>query len=165
MVNHPNRNTATVETLRGHLVPATKKIKHGEFSKISKPDGERLILVADWESRQIFITIATGPYGSMRVQKGLDESFEVKYLIPTDVESEFDFICGTIQGRHEHGNAPQDEFDTKYQAYILDAAMTANEILDSVPKDDVVGDDVKTQVRALLEPFRNHYDRQQLTGN
>lgn len=158
MVNHPNRNSITSDKMRAHLVAVTRKFATNALSELNKINDERLILLADWESRQIFITIVSGPYGTKRVQQGLDESFEVEYLIPKNCESKFDFICNTQQGRDQHGNVvSQDQFDVMYQAHILDAAMAADRILGGVPEGATVSDDVKSQVRDILEPYRSEY--------
>ena len=62
----------------------TKRIKHGEFSNIDEYNGERVVLIADWQSKHMYVSIVKGSTGTLGVQRGWDESFEVKYIFPRD---------------------------------------------------------------------------------
>ena len=84
LVNHPNRKAATADDLRGNVVAVTKRIKHGEFSNIDEYNGERVVLIADWQSKHMYVSIVKGSTGTLGVQRGWDESFEVKYIFPRD---------------------------------------------------------------------------------
>jgi hypothetical protein len=162
LINNPNRNATTAEKMRDFIVPVTGEFAPDAFYGLGPLDidrfnSERLILLADWDSKRILITIVQGAYGPPRIQKGLDESFELKYLIPESM-SEFDFICGTDQGRDQYGeHVSEDKFDAKYQEYILKVAMAADKVFESVPKNVDVSDDIKSQIRAILEPYRSEY--------
>lgn len=146
MVNHPNRKAATIETLRGYLVPIQKKIKQGEFANVSKINSEYLVLEANWESRLIYVTVQKGGGVPMYVAQGLAERFMVKYLFPRNrTESE-------VIGFYE-GDLPKPNFNKMYQEYVLGQARAAQEILESAPADEVVSDDIKSQVRAVLDPY------------
>jgi hypothetical protein len=150
MVNHPNRNAATIETLRSEFVPSTKNIKQGSFAEINKADGERLILVVDWELRKIFLTVVQGPYGHPRIKEGLDKSFEIDYLFPRNRT-----ISEAI-GYYE-GDLPKPNYNGLYQNYILNAIKRAEKIFDGVSDGDIE-DDIKSKVIAALEPYRSHYE-------
>ena len=150
MVNHPNRNAATIETLRSKFVPSTKNIKQGAFAEINKADGERLILVVDWELRKIFLTVVQGSYGPPRIKEGLDKSFEIDYLFPRDRTT------SEAIGYYE-GDLPKPNYNSLYQNYIIRAIKRAEKIFDEMSDGDV-DDDIKSKVSSALEPYRSHYE-------
>lgn len=151
MVNHPNRNVCSIDTLRKNLVPVSKKIKSGEFSKIDKFFGERVIFVASWKSRVVYTTIANGPYCPASVREGDDESFETKHMLSktTDVKQQIGF---------EFDDRSKNSFDKIYQNYLINEALKAQEIFDNLPADEDVSDEVKQRIRNVLKPYFSEYD-------
>lgn len=151
MVNHPNRNACSIETLRSSLVPVSKKIKNGEFSKVDKSFGERVIFVASWKGRVVYTAIVRGAYGPTGISEGDEESFEVKHMLSKeiDVEQQIGF---------NFDDRSNNSFDKIYQEYLINEALTAQEILDNLPTDEEVTDQVKQQIRDVLSPYISQYE-------
>lgn len=150
MVNHPNRNAATIDTLRTHLVPVKKKIKNAEFSKIDRYFGERILLVASWENKQVCVTVVTGCYRPPQITYGEAETFEIQPMFKKgyDVSDQIGF---------GEGDRPKPNFNKMYQQFILDHALEAQEILDNVPFDESVSEEIKAQIRSVLNPYFDEY--------
>lgn len=141
---------ASAEDLRDCLVTVTSKIKQGALSEVNKYYGERLVLKADWECRKVYITIIQGSGVSMDVSAGRATMYEVSCLFPSfkTMEEAIGFYPG---------DRPKPNFNNLYQKFILDAALAANNVLDNLPDDVEVSDEIKAQVSAILEPYREQY--------
>ena len=151
MVNHPNRNACSIDTLRKYLVPVSKKIKSGEFSKIDKFFGERVIFVASWKSRVVYTKIANGPYGPASVREDDEESFEAKHMLSkaTNVKEQIGF---------EFNDRSKNSFDKVYQEHLINEALKAQEIFDNLHQDEDLSDEVKQRIRNVLRPYFSEYE-------
>lgn len=125
----------TVEELRDNLVPIMRDFKSG-FSKVDKYNGERLALLVNWESRQLFATILKGPCIPPRVQQGLDETFNTNFMIPRDIP-----------------------FYDDPENHILNAAYKAQVTLLELSVVTELSDEMKAEFREILEPYRQQYEQ------
>lgn len=151
MVNHSNRSECTADTLRSVLVPVSKKIKNGEFSKIDKFFGERVIFVASWKSRVVYTGIVRGAYGPTGVREGDEEIFELKHMLSKEINVE-------KQIGFNFDDRSKNSFDKIYQEYLINEALTAQEILDNLPAEEDITDQVKQRIRDVLRPYISQYE-------